>query len=128
MVWEEREIGNEALSMDDVPAPESGWDVLQRFALTFDGYAYWGGFDSCGKIANECAGLYERDSVIPTSLEYLRTALFFEQRRFRHLGWDPDEETMKYIRALVAGIQEIVGRREMMEFELAKPEAGEVQA
>jgi hypothetical protein len=32
-------------------------------------------------------------------------ALFFEQRRFRHFGWAPDRQAMKYIRALVAELE-----------------------
>lgn len=118
MVWSSKDITNDALSFEDVPDAGSGWDVIQEFALTFDGYSYWGSFDRCGEIANESAQRYEADGVIPTTLEHLRTALFFEQRRWRHFGYPPDEQTMVYIRALVAGIQEIVGRREAMEFEM----------
>ena len=39
------------------------------------------------------------------TLTDLRTCLFFEQRCWRHAGWDPDEETMQYIRGIVEKIR-----------------------
>jgi hypothetical protein len=35
----------------------------------------------------------------------LRTCLFFEQRRWRHFGDEPDEEAMEYIRSVVQKIR-----------------------
>lgn len=118
MVWGVEPILNEELSFEHVPDAGSDWDAIQRFALTFDGYEHWGSFEKCGEIANESAWRYREEGVIPTTLEHLRTALFFEQRRWRHFGYAPGEESMAYIRALVGGIQEIVGRREAMEYEM----------
>lgn len=122
MVWDIDAISNKDLSFNDIPAADSGWDVIQQFALTFDGYSYWGSFDGCGDIANESSARYGKDGVIPATLEHLRTALLFEQRRWRHFGYDPDDGTMVYIRALIGGIQEIVGRREAAEFEMMQEE------
>ena len=66
------EITNEALQLGDVPSPDGGWDEIGAFALTFNGYEYWGSFEESGAVANE-----RRHETIAD----LRTCLFFEQRR-----------------------------------------------
>lgn len=70
--------------------------MIQRFALTFDAYQHWGSFERCAEVAN--AGHNE-------TLTDPRTCLFFEQRRWRHFGYAPDEVSMHYIRDLVAQIR-----------------------
>jgi len=91
-----REIGNKNLTMADIPSPDASWREIAEFALTFDGYEFWGSFEKCAEIAN-AKGQH--------SLTDLRTCLFFEQRRWRHFGEDPDREAMMYIRALVEKIR-----------------------
>jgi hypothetical protein len=89
-------IPDDALRVDMIPASGADWDEIQRFALTFDGYAYWGSFERCEEVAEE------RRSETLTDL---RTCLFFEQRRWRHYGYEPDEQAMAYIRYLVEQIR-----------------------
>lgn len=48
------------------------------------------------------------EGVLPSSITELRTCLFFEQRRWRHYGFDPDEQAMEYILALVDRMREEV--------------------
>ena len=103
-----REIANADLTEGDLPAPDAAWRSIGRFALSFNGYEYWGSVKKCGDVANPAAEVYYSDKVLPNSLTELRTCLFFEQRRWRHFGYDPDEETMDYIHALVEGIREKV--------------------
>lgn len=81
--------------------------------MTFDGYIHWGSFEKCAAIANQAKTAYTEGKGLPVSLTALRTCLFFEQRRWRHFGEDPDAETMEYIKAIVANIWEKVLTREV---------------
>jgi hypothetical protein len=93
------EIPNNRLAIADIPVSNSEWDVIQRFALTFNGYSSHGSFEACGKIANERRG---------ATLTDLRTCLFFEQRRWRHFGYAPKSDDLAYIRGIVDRIREKV--------------------
>ena len=85
-------IPNKALTIDQIPDSESGWDVIDDFALTFRGYD----LPKCGELANSrCA----------KTLTELRASLFFEQRRYHHFGYGPSDEDLKYIRSLVKRIR-----------------------
>lgn len=88
--------------MIDIPNPDASWREIAEFALTFNGYEVWGSFEKCAEIAN---------AKRQDSLTDLRTCLFFEQRRWRHFGEDPDGEAMAYIRALVEKIRRRVSAR-----------------
>lgn len=90
------EIANNDLTPDDIPSPDAEWDEIQEFALTFNGYEFWGSFEKCADMANA------RRRGSPSEI---RTCLFFEQRRWRHFGEDPDAEAMIYIRELVDQIR-----------------------
>jgi hypothetical protein len=91
-----RQIPNTALRASKLPPPDAGWDVVGRFALTFDGYKYWGSLERCQEVA----------LARPTeTLTELRTCLFFEQRSWRWQGEHPDEQGMRYIRWLLEQIR-----------------------
>jgi hypothetical protein len=102
------ELSNADLRTSHLPPPDAGWHEIGRFALSFNGYEKWGSFGKCAEIGNQCAEAFRRSGAVPDSLTELRTCLFFEQRRLRHYGFDPDEEAMVYIGALVEGIRERV--------------------
>jgi hypothetical protein len=106
-----REIANADLSERDVPSRNSGWHEIGRFALSFNGYEWWGSFDNCAEIGKRGLEAFRATGALPDSLTELRTCLFFEQRRWRHFGLDPDEEAMNYIGALVEEIRRKVGER-----------------
>ncbi len=93
------------LTADMVPSANSEWSIIERFALTFDGYRQWDRSDQCAEIANCACATYRDAGKLPDSLAELRTCLFFEQRRFRHFGHAPDEQTMGYIRALLEAVR-----------------------
>jgi hypothetical protein len=93
-----REISNVELTLERIPSPEATWDKIGEFALTFDGYKAHGSFKVCAEIAN--------DHRLNT-LTNARTCLFFEQRRWRHFGYEPDEEAMEYIRKVIGRIREL---------------------
>jgi hypothetical protein len=96
-------VSNEALRVSDVPPDDATWQVLQRFALTFDGYRHWGSFERCEQVASH------PDFGDLTSL---RTTLFFEQRRWRHYDEHPDGDDLAAIRRVVAGIRTILREAE----------------
>ena len=77
------EISNAELTLDAVPQPDADMSRIGTFASTFNGYKHWGSFEKCAEIAN--AGRHD-------SLTHLRTCLFFEWRRWRHFGDEPDAE------------------------------------
>ncbi len=99
-------------SLSDLPSilvPDSHASINEifRFALSFDGYK--GGFEHCAQIANPAIEAWRNSGRLPDSLEDLRTSLFFEQRRWRHFGETPDEETTRYLRDLVRAIADLSG-------------------
>lgn len=106
------EIANADLTESDLPSPHAEWHEIGRFALSFNGYERWGSFKKCAEIGYGGAEAFRAEGVLPSSLTELRTCLFFEQRRWRHYGFDPDEQAMEYIRALVERIREEVGATE----------------
>ena len=97
-----------------VPGPGASWEEIQTFALTFNGYEAFG-VEECGKLANALSDEFKRTGILRADLAHLRNALFLEQRRFRHFGFEPDERAMHYIRALVAEIAGTVAHHEMEE-------------
>jgi hypothetical protein len=101
-----KEITNADLRESHVPPSGARWHEIGRFALSFNGYERWGSFEKCAEIGNQGAEAFRATGAVPDSLTELRTCLFFEQRRWRHYGFDPDEEAMVYIGALVEGIRE----------------------
>lgn len=101
-------IPNESLTEKHLPKPIASWYEISTFALTFDGYTVHGSFDACADIANDIASTYADENTLPDDMTMLRTALFFEQRRWHHFGRSPDEEALIYIRALVERLHAIV--------------------
>ena len=89
------------LRPDHLPSDTAGPADLVEFAHTFDGYERWGSFERCAEIANA------RDH---SSIDALRTCLFFEARRWRHFGEEPDDEALSYWRTLVLTIRERLER------------------
>jgi hypothetical protein len=79
---------------------------IAEFALTFDGYQALG--DRTGDLANGAKHEWSENRALPDDLVELRSCLFFEQRRYRHFGWDPEEDAMGYIRALIEAIRALV--------------------
>jgi len=102
------ETPDAALSKDELPPPGAAWEAIAPFAYSFDGYGRLGSFDACAAIANPAFTAWTEQQVLPKSFLDLRTCLFFEQRRWRHFGDDPDEEALKYIHALLEAIREQV--------------------
>lgn len=92
------------LSSSSVPADDAGWDEIWQFALTYDGYAAHG--DRCLDIGSRWAETYLTERILPRDLDALRTCLFFEQRRYHHMGFDPEGASATYVRRLVRAVRE----------------------
>ncbi|MEO5721012.1 MAG: hypothetical protein ABIR71_06030 [Chthoniobacterales bacterium] len=75
-----------------IPGPDAGDDEINNFALSFNGYDYWGSMAACAAAADE-----RRHETIAE----LRSRLFFEQRRAH---WT-DTDTSRVMRRLVAMIR-----------------------
>lgn len=94
-----RDLANTELTPADVPSFKEAWSRIEPFALTFDGFRYWGSVEKCAEVAL---------SKNPGSLTELRTCLFYEARRWKLAGQAPDTKSMRFIRALVYAIREKV--------------------
>lgn len=102
------EISNTVLKLDSLPQSRADWPEINKFAHTFNGYEHWGSFEKCGEIANQILEEYKASGELSANLTELRTCLFFEARRWRHYGYDPDDEAKGYIHALVEAIRACV--------------------
>lgn len=92
----------------ELPSPDASIAALVDFAHTFDGYSFWRSTDRCADVANA------RDH---SSIDTLRTCLFFEVRRWRHFGEDPDDEALTYWRELVELIRQRIRQSESEDIE-----------
>ena len=88
-------ISTQHLRPAHVPRPDASIDEILRFAETYS-YEDAGGYRAAAAIAN---------SRRHNSLDDLRTCLFFEFRRWRHYGTEPDEEALPYFRELLVSIE-----------------------
>ena len=110
-------ISNVELSPDKIPQRSDEWLPLSRFAISYDGYERFFRPDDrgyamkkCSDIAGTIRSAFLRDGSLPGSLDDLRTALFFEQRRSRRNVYNPDyqREHVDYMWKLVEAIRRIV--------------------
>jgi len=120
-----KEISNAALSEHDLPPVNDKWDkALFQFAMSFDGYCFIASKptsdnttattaqERLGPFANGAMRTYEQRKLLPQSLTELRACLFFEGRRWHHVGsavggyeaFDKGGRAMNYVRALLEAI------------------------
>jgi hypothetical protein len=95
------QISNSELTLQNIPDATAGIAGIWRFALTFNGYEYWGSFERCAEVANAPLSA-------SATLTELRTRLFFEQRRYRHMGEEPREEGRSYLIELLDAMKKRV--------------------
>jgi hypothetical protein len=108
---DQRRATSRALTKHDVPNANDPWEQIETFALSFDGYERRGSFERCAEIANRWAETFPTAGELPNDQDELRTCLFFEQRRWRHFGHEPDAATQRYIAAVLAKIRDLVSDR-----------------
>ena len=117
-----KEIPNAALTELDLPLANDKWyGPLFQFAMSFDGYRFIASKPSSdnttalqrlGAFANDAMRTYEQRKLLPQSLSELRACLFFEGRRWHHIGsaaggyeaFDKGGRAMNYVHALLEAI------------------------
>jgi hypothetical protein len=95
-------LANDALRAGAVPGEADGWDRLEEFALSYDGYAYW---DGLPELAQKHVSAWTRDGSLPATLDEQRACLFYEQRRWHHFGDVPSGRSLDYLWALATAIR-----------------------
>ena len=95
-------IPNGRLTAAQVPGRGAWWELIEEFALTYDGYAYW---SDVAELGNRAMQRWTRDQVLSSSLHELRGCLFYEQRRWHHFGDEPSGRGAEYVWALLDAIR-----------------------
>ena len=102
-----REIPDSELHSDDLPAVDAEWEEISEFDLTFNGFERREGL---GEYANTIEAIFNETGRLTQDLNMsaARNCLFYEQRRWRHIGEAPDLYSIAYIGALIRNIRECV--------------------
>lgn len=98
-----QEIAN--LAEQDLPPPGAGWEQINAFAHSFNGYGY---SEKLHELGERARTTFEQRRALPEPVSELRACLFYEARRWRHYVYDPGEAAMEYIHALVEAIRHLV--------------------
>ncbi|HEY3017736.1 MAG TPA: hypothetical protein VGJ23_02790 [Gaiellaceae bacterium] len=85
----------------DLPTSYGEWSDYARFAVTFAPRDT----ELCRELASDAFARWRRTGDVPRRLEELRACLWFEQRRWRFLGREPDTEGMRYAGALIRAMR-----------------------
>jgi hypothetical protein len=106
-------IPNSQLQEDDLPSSRASWTKIAPFAQSFNGYEHCGSVQKCREVANQGVILHKGNKDLNQSLTDLRTCLFFEARRWKHLEKKPTRSGLKYIHALLDAIRVRVQAKEL---------------
>lgn len=100
-------IPNSKLEAQLIPRTGAGLEERWRhFALTFDGYAYWGSFERCVQMARAVEKQRDRLGMWSGTLTELRTVLFWTQRWLRNNDHiEPDLSRDGHIVTLIEAIR-----------------------
>ena len=101
-----KEIANYQLRPTDVPAGARGY-AWGDFAISFDGYGFFGSFDACAERARSVEASWLESAELPNDLSELRGCLFFWQRS-EHFGGALSDEKLAHVEALLDAIRRIV--------------------
>ena len=85
----------------DLPNGYGEWSDYAKFAVTFAPRDR----ESCTESASGAFSRWRRTGEVPRTLEELRACLWYEQRRWRFLGREPDTEGMRYAGALIRAMR-----------------------
>jgi hypothetical protein len=89
------------LRAQDLPTTYGDWSDYARFAVTFAPKDREG----CREFATSAFARWRRTGEVPRALQELRACLWFEQRRWRFMGREPDAEGMQYAAALIRAMR-----------------------
>ncbi|HEX7277281.1 MAG TPA: hypothetical protein VF244_07885 [Acidimicrobiales bacterium] len=104
-LWQARWMASVEVPLEDAPLES----VLRFAANTYFGYERHGGVQGLSHLGNAVASAWTDDGRLPGDLPSLRAALFFESRRWHHLGHEADPAAEAYVRVLVAKIRQLSG-------------------
>jgi hypothetical protein len=106
-------IPNSQLHEVDIPTRRASWIKIIPFALSFNGYEHCGSVQKCRDVAKIGVALHKENQDLNQSLTDLRTCLFFEARRWKHLEKKPTPSGLRYTRALLEAIRVRVHANEL---------------
>lgn len=106
-------IPNSQLIIGDLPSRRAAWKNIIPFAQSFNGYEHCGSVQKCRDVAKQGVALHKANRDLNQSLTDLRTCLFFEARRWKHLEKDPNKAGLDYVRALLEAIRVRVQTKEL---------------
>ena len=89
------------LQETDLPPGYGEWSDYARFAVTFAPLYR----DLCSEAASDSFARWSRTGEVQRTLEELRACLWYEQRRWRFLGREPDGEGMRYAGSLIRAMR-----------------------
>jgi hypothetical protein len=89
------------LTVQDLPTTYGEWSDFARFAVTFAPQDR----ELTREYATDAFARWRRTGEVPRTLEQLRACLWFEQRRWRFMGREPDAEGMRYAGALIRAMR-----------------------
>ncbi|WP_421119865.1 hypothetical protein ACE2AJ_00455 [Aquihabitans daechungensis] len=92
-----------------VPSSDAPINHIWAFAHTYNAYDRHDGMDGASAIGNDMRDRWNEGQPLSDELNQCRAALFFEARRWRHYGYDPDGRDLTYIRTLVGHIAVLSG-------------------
>jgi hypothetical protein len=95
-----------------LPIPERGaawYPTVAEFALSYNAYDREGGSNAVAERAKTLKNAWFAGEAVFDEVPRLRSALFFEQRRWRHLDQEPTGREREYIDALIEGIRRLAG-------------------
>ena len=98
-------IPNSLLIEKDIPSRRAAWKNILPFAHTFNGYEHCGSVKKCREVARQGIVLHKANQDLEQSLTDLRTCLFFEARRWKHLEKSPNKAALAYVHALLEAIR-----------------------
>lgn len=99
-----RHVPDQELSPDDVPAPDAPWSEVSTFGHTFHAYKVAGSLQRVSDLTVATHDAWVADGSLPSDLGRLRLALFHTVRATG--DGDPDPDTERWARALVAAIRD----------------------
>jgi hypothetical protein len=106
-------IPNSQLVSSDLPSRRASWNNIIPFAQSFNGYKHWGSVQKCRDVARQGIALHKANQNLNQSLTDLRTCLFFEARRWKHLEKAPSKSGLVYVHALMEAIRMRVQAKEL---------------
>ena len=102
-------LPDDRLTTDDVPAADASWSEVSAFGHGYHAYRVAGSLQRVAALTLEAHDRWVADGSLPDGLPRLRLALFHTVRAVH--GGEPDDDTQRWARALVAEIDRLVAVR-----------------